>query len=127
MTAASHPGHDPVSGGLRFLAEILAWVAAPWALWSHSVPLAITSVLVLIGLPAVFGTPGDRPGGDAPVAVPGGVTIVLVLIQLVAATAAAWVVWPPVIAAAVTVLCLVVLFTEQPRWRELSTVTPQPG
>ncbi len=114
------PGHDLLSGGLRFLTEIIAWVGAPWALWSHSIPLAVLSVVLLIGLPAVFSTPGDRPGGDGPVAVPGIVTILLLVLQLVVATAAAWVLWPSWIAAVVTVLCLAVVGTEQPRWRALT-------
>lgn len=113
------PGHDPLRGGLRFLTELIAWVATPWALWSHSAVLAILTVVLLIGLPAVFSAPGDRPGGDAPVPVPGAVTILLVLIQLAAATAAVWVLWPPWAAVLVAALCLIVTITEQPRWRSL--------
>jgi hypothetical protein len=119
------PGHDYLRGGLRFATELIAWVGTPWALWSYSIPLAIGAAVLLIGLPAVFSTPGDRPGGDSPVAVPGIVTILLVLIQLVAATAAAWVLWPTWIAAPVTLLCLIVPFTELPRWRHLWRATRQ--
>jgi hypothetical protein len=115
----SHPGHDYASVGLRFLTELIAWVAVPWALWPHSIALAVGAVVLLIGLPAVFSTPGDRPGGGTFVSVPGIVTILLVLMQLAAATAAVWVLWPLWAAAAVTVLCLIVPVTEQPRWRRL--------
>lgn len=101
------------------MTELIAWVGAPWALWSHSIALAVGAVVLLIGLPALFSTPGDRPGGRTPVSVPGIVTILLVLIQLVAATTAAWVIWPTWAAALVTVLCVIVLVTEQPRWRWL--------
>jgi hypothetical protein len=114
----SPPGHNDVASALRFLAELIAWVATPWALWPHSPFLAVAAVVVLIGLPTVFGTPGDKPGGT-PVPVPGAVTVLLVLLQLVAATVAAWVAWPWWAAAAVTVLCLVVPVTELPRWRRL--------
>ena len=114
------PGHDLLPGSLRFASELIAWVATPWALWSHSIPVAIVAVVVLIGLPAVFSTPGDRPGGDGPVAVPGIVTILLVLLLLAAATMAAWAIWPWWIAGSVTALCLVVIVTEQPRWRALT-------
>jgi hypothetical protein len=114
------PGHDNVRGGFRFLAEIVAMTATPWALRDHSIVLAVASVVVLIGLPAIFSTPGDRPGGDGPVAVPGVVTILIVLLHLAAATAAAWTIWPWWIAAAVTILCIVVVFTEQTRWRALT-------
>jgi hypothetical protein len=116
---APPPGHTLLPGSLRFASEIVAWVATPWALWSWSIPLAILSVVVLIGLPAVFGTPGDRPGGRSPVAVPGIVTILLVLLQLVAATASAWIAWPAWVAVLVTLLCLAAVVTEQPRWRAL--------
>lgn len=119
-TRTRGPGHDTLSGGLRFLSELVAWVATPWALWSFSIPLAILSVVLLIAPSAIFSTPGDRPGGDAPVSVPGAVTIALVLVQLVAATVSAWVVWPTPVAVAVTVLCLVVVVTEQPRWRSMT-------
>ncbi|WP_250442969.1 hypothetical protein [Actinotalea sp. C106] len=118
------PGHDYVRGGVRFAAELVAWIATPWALWQHSIPLAIVSVVVLIALPAVFSTPGDRPGGDAPVSVPGGVTILIVLIYLGAATTAAWVVWPFWVAVGVTALCITAVFTEQTRWKALTRRLP---
>ncbi|WP_410670365.1 hypothetical protein [Amycolatopsis sp. cmx-4-68] len=113
------PGHDPVRGGLRFLAELIAWVAAPVALWPHSIPAAIAVVVLLIGPPAIFATPGDRPGGGGLIAASGVVTILSVLAHLVAATAAAWAIWPWWVALVVTALCVVVIGTEQPRWRSL--------
>jgi hypothetical protein len=119
VTDRKPPGHNYASGGLRFLTELIAWVGAPWALWPHSIALAIGAVVLLIGLPALFSTPGDRPSGGTIASVPAIVTILLVLLQLVAATSAAWVIWPAWAAAAVTTLCLIVLFTEQPRWRWL--------
>jgi hypothetical protein len=98
-------------------------VATPWALWHYSIVLAIAAVVILIGLPAIFSTPGDRPGGDGPVAVPGFVTISIVLVHLTAAVVAAWAVWPWWIAVMVTALCVVVVFTEQTRWRALTRET----
>ena len=119
-TTRRPPGHDLVRGGLRALAELIAWVAAPLALWPHSIPLAIAAFLLLIGPPAIFTTPGDRPGGDGPVPAPGIVTILLVLAHLVAATVAAWALWPWWIAIAVTALCALTICTEQPRWQSLT-------
>jgi hypothetical protein len=109
---------------VRFLAELIAWVATPWALWAFSIPLAILAVVVLIVPPAIFGTPGDRPGGNPPVAAPGIVTILFLVMNLAAATLAAWTIWPWWIALAVTVLCLAVPFTERARWRFLLTARP---
>ena len=127
MSDGSRSGHNDARGALRFLTELIAWVAAPWALWPHSPALAIAAVALLIGLPAVFATPGDRPGGGAVVAVPGKVTVLLVLLQLVAATVAAWFLWPWWVAAAVTMVCVVVCVTEQPRWRRLTAAPNTAG
>jgi hypothetical protein len=114
---------EPPDGGLaaalRFLTELVAWVATPWALASWSVPAAVVAVIVLIGLPTVFATPGDK--ARPVVAVPGPVTILLVILQLAAAVIAAWFAWPTLVAIAVTLLALATLITEQPRWRWLRT------
>ncbi|MEV4582167.1 hypothetical protein AB0K16_53960 [Nonomuraea jabiensis] len=110
---------DRVASAFRFATELVAWVATPWALAPHSVPLAVLSVVVLIGLPTLFSTPGDKR--NVIVAVPGPVTIALVLLQLVAAVAAAWAAWPVVVAVAVSVLAVVTAVLELPRWRWLLT------
>jgi heme A synthase len=94
-------------------------VATPWALASWSVPAAVVAVIVLIGLPTVFATPGDK--ARPVVAVPGPVTILLVILQLAAAVVAAWFAWPTLVAIAVSLLALATVITEQPRWRWLRT------
>ncbi|RZT12854.1 hypothetical protein EV649_7223 [Kribbella sp. VKM Ac-2569] len=101
----------------RFTTELIAWVGAPWAIAPHSVLLAIASVVVLIGLPTVFQTWGDKPHVVVPV--PGFVTVLLVLLQAVAAVVAAWFAWPTVVAVVVSVLAAACVVTEQPRWRWL--------
>jgi hypothetical protein len=117
--APSPPNPPGVASALRFATEIVAWVVTPWALARWSIPLAVLGVVLLIGLPSVFATPGDKK--NVIVAVPGFVTIGLVLLQLVAAVAAAWVAWPTVAAVVVTVLAGATVVTEQPRWRWLVT------
>ncbi|WP_330298281.1 hypothetical protein [Streptomyces sp. NBC_00503] len=102
---------------LRFATELCAWVATPWALAGWSVAAAVAGVVLLIGLPTVFATPGDK--AQVMVPVPGAVTIALVLLQLAAAVAASWAAWPLWAAAAVTVLAAACLVTERPRWRRL--------
>ncbi|SDK34496.1 hypothetical protein [Nonomuraea jiangxiensis] len=119
MISASRPD-DRISAGFRFAAELVAWVATPWALAPHSVPLAVLSVVVLIGLPTVFATPGDKR--NVIIAVPGAVTILLVLLQLVAAVAAAWAAWNPYVAVLVSVLAVVAVVLELPRWRWLASL-----
>ncbi|MFF4253147.1 hypothetical protein ACFY1L_18265 [Streptomyces sp. NPDC001663] len=108
---------DRHASALRFATELVAWVATPWALWSYSWVLAVLSLVVLIGLPTVFSTPGDK--ANVIVAVPGWVTIVLVLLQLVAAVVSAWWIWSVWAAVPVSLLAAATLVTERPRWRLL--------
>ncbi|MFJ9828691.1 hypothetical protein ACIRSU_30620 [Streptomyces sp. NPDC101160] len=108
---------DRVASVLRFATELIAWVATPWALASYSWALAALSVVVLIGLPTVFATPGDKTQVIVPV--PGPVTILLVLVQLAAAVTAAWAAWPVWAAVVVSVLAAATVVTERGRWRWL--------
>jgi hypothetical protein len=115
-TSPNRPG--PASA-LRFLTELVAWVATPWALWNVSWPLAIAAVIVLIGLPTVFATPGDKQQVIVPV--PGVVTVLLVVLQMVAAVVSAWIAWHPIAAVCVSVLVAISVVTELPRWSWLLT------
>ncbi|MFJ5706407.1 hypothetical protein [Streptomyces sp. NPDC093105] len=108
---------DRAASALRFATELVAWVATPWALADRSWLLAVLSVLVLVGLPTVFATPGDK--AHVIVAVPGWATILLVLLQLVAAVVASWLAWPVWAAVPVTLLAAATLVTERPRRRWL--------
>lgn len=60
---------DRAASALRFGTEIVAWVATPWALAGRSWLLAVLSLVILIGLPTLFSTPGDK--SNVIVAVPG--------------------------------------------------------
>ena len=87
---------DPLSASApRFLVEIIAWVAAPWALAAHSIWLAVLADVLLIGLPAVFGMPGAKRQKN-PVSIPARQAIALELLQPVAACVAAYAAWPTV-------------------------------
>lgn len=105
-------------GVLRFVSEIVAWVATPWALAAHSPVLAGVALLLLIGLPAVFVTPGDKVKVVIPVS--GNVTILLAVLQLVAAVVAAWAAWPVPVAVLVWVLVGITVYAELPRWQRLA-------
>jgi hypothetical protein len=109
---------DRLPSVLRFTAELVAWVATPWALAGYSWLLAALSVVVLIGLPTCFSTPGDK--AKVIVAVPGWVTILLVLLQLVAAVVSSWLAWPTWAAIVVSVLAAATVVTERQRWRWLA-------
>lgn len=102
---------------LRFSTELTAWIATPWALADYSVIAAIAAVVLLIGLPTLFSTPGDKLQTLVPV--PGTVTIGLVVLQLSAALISPWFAWRPWLAILVTALTLVTVLAELPRWRWL--------
>ena len=108
---------DRVASVLRFATELVAWVATPWALSGRSWLLAALSVVVLIGLPTLFSTPGDKAKVIIPV--PGWATVLLVLLQLAAAVVSSWLAWPVWAAVLVSLLAAAALVTERPRWQWL--------
>ncbi|MEU2237171.1 hypothetical protein ACH4A8_26745 [Streptomyces vietnamensis] len=116
---------DRTASALRFTTELVAWVATPWALAGYSWLLAVLSVVVLIGLPTLFSTPGDK--AQVIVAVPGRVTILLVLLQLAAAVIASWYAWPAWAAVPVTVLAAATVVTERRRWTWLLSTNRRAG
>ncbi|MEV4073746.1 hypothetical protein ACGFJC_11655 [Nonomuraea fuscirosea] len=116
MVSEDRPA-DTLASVFRFATELVAWMATPWALSSYSPPLAVLAAVVLIALPTLFATPGDKR--KVIVAVPGYVTILLVVLHVVAAVAAAWAAWHAVVAAVVSVLAVVTVVLELPRWRWL--------
>jgi hypothetical protein len=105
------------ASALRAGLELVGWIGLPIALWPHSVVAAIGVDVLLIGVPAVLQTPGDK--ARTVVAVPGWVTIVMVLAELGGAVAAAWLLFWPWAAVLVTALALTACVTELPRWRWL--------
>ena len=111
--AFKHPYDTPLSSSLRFLVEVIAWVAGPWAAANQSFWLFIPVATVLVGLPAVFSTVGDKR--NVVVATPGPLRVLLELGLHVVAIGAAWVVWPAWLAVAATVAVVVALATGIPR------------
>jgi hypothetical protein len=100
----------------RFLVEIVAWVAAPWALAPHSIWLAVLADVLLIGLPTVFGMPGAKKQKN-PVPIRARPAIALELLQPVAACVAAFAAWPTIVAWLVVVASLVSCVLQLRRWR----------
>ena len=112
-SAFTHPYDTPLSSGLRFLVEVIAWVAGPWAAANQSFWLFIPVAVVLIGLPAIFSTRGDKR--SVVVATPGPLRALLELGLHAVAIGAAWVVWPVWLAVAATAVVVVALATGIPR------------
>ncbi|MBL7489146.1 hypothetical protein I6A60_40935 [Frankia sp. AgB1.9] len=108
---------DPLSvSALRFLVEIIAWVAAPWALATSSIWLAVLADVLLIGLPTVFGMPGAKKQ-KTPISVSARPAIALELLQPVAACVAAFTVWPSIVASLVVAAALAACVLQLRRWR----------
>ena len=116
-TARAAAAPDSLSASVpRFLVEIIAWVAAPWALVPHSIWLAVLADVLLIGLPTVFGMPGAKKQKN-PVSIPARPAIALELLQPVAACVAAFAAWPPIVASLVVALSLAACGLQLRRWR----------
>ncbi len=113
QSAFEHPYDTPLSSGLRFLVELIAWVAGPWVAATVNFWLFIPVAVVLVGLPAIFSTRGDKR--SVVVATPGPLRVVLELGLHAVAIVAAWVVWPAWVAIAATVAVVVALATGIPR------------
>jgi hypothetical protein len=108
-----HPYDTPLRGGLRFAVEIIAWVAGPWAAAQPAWWLFIPAAIVLIGLPAVFSTKGDKK--QVVVATPGPVRVLIELGLHAVALAAPWVVWPVPVAAITSIAVVAALIVGIPR------------
>ncbi len=108
-----HPYDTPVSAGLRFSVEILAWIAGPWAVTEVTFWLWPPAALLLIGLPAVFSTKGDKRQVLVPT--PGPVRVLIELLLHAVAIGAAWIAWPPLAAAPTTLVVAAALVTGFPR------------
>lgn len=77
-------GSHPINLGLRFLLELAAWAAMGYWGWTQHDGLmrwvwAIGLPLVAMTVWAVFRVPGDP--GDAPVAVPGAVRLIIEAVE----------------------------------------------
>lgn len=125
MSGAHDPGREGASPDAapdaltasvpRFLVEIIAWVAAPWALAPHSIWLAVLVDVFLIGLPTIFGMPGAKKQRN-PVALSARPAIALELLQPVAACVAAFAAWPRIPAYLVVLLALIACILQFRRW-----------
>ena len=113
---------NPVASATRFLSELSAWVAAPWAAGRVSVVLAVVVLVVLVGLPSAFNVPGDKRAVGLR-AVSGPVRIAIELLLFAAAVAGAALAWPAWAAAAVAIVVLVAVAANLSRWRWLVAPT----
>lgn len=95
-----------VSAALRFVVELIAWVAGPWAVFALSGQwvLILPTAALLIGLPAVFSAPGDKRRVIVPT--PGPARLLIEMFLVVVAVAGSAVAWPKWAAIAVVVIAV---------------------
>ena len=118
------PYDTSMSATWRFVMEMLAWIAGPWAFAEvlGSAWFAIPALIVLVALPATFNTPGDK--NHTPVATPGPVRIGIEMFLFTVAVVGAWIVWPQWLAILVTVWAAAAIVTGFPRYRWLAAGAP---
>jgi hypothetical protein len=104
------PGISPydtaASSGLRFSVEVIAWIAGPMAAaeLTGSGWAAIPALVVLVAIPAVFSTPGDKK--QIVVATPGRFRVLIEFGLHAVAAFGAFVAWPTLLAVvAILVIC----------------------
>ena len=89
----------------------MAWVTGPWAY--QSVLLAVPSAVILIALPAIFSTVGDKR--QVVIGTPRPLRLFLEFGLYGVAVAGAWLVWPVWIGAIATLIVIASLITGSPR------------
>jgi len=120
MADTLSPFDTALSAATRFGVELVAWVAGPWAIADLTGTwwMAVLAVIVLVGVPAIFSTPGDK--NQIIVATPGPLRVAIEVALLAVAIVSAWIVWPRWAAIAACVLGLAMLITGASRLRWLA-------
>jgi hypothetical protein len=122
MSPLNHPYDSVLSSGLRFLTELIAWVAGPWAASLYSNWLVVPAIVLLVGLPSIFSTLNDK--NTVVVPTPGGIRVVIEFLLYSVAAVAPWFVWSPGIAAAAVTVVLATIITGAARTRWLLRGAP---
>lgn len=125
-SAGPSPHDTPLSAGLRFVVELITWIAGPWAAAevTGSAWAAVPALVVLMGLPSIFSTPGDKH--TIIVATPGRRASPSRYSSGWSPSRPAWVVWPTWAAVMVTLLVVGAAIVGWPRSRWLLDGAPSP-
>lgn len=124
MARLPHPYDTPVSAGLRFGSELIAWIAGPWLAYEWSSWASLPALVVLMALPGVFSTPGDK--NHIVVPTPGPIRILIELLLYAVAAVAPWFVWPPWLALGCDLVVLSSTALGAPRFQWLATGAAPP-
>ena len=125
MTASmGNPYDTPVSATTRFVMELACWILGPWAAADlvGSGWVAVPTLIVLVALPALFNTPGDKKAGG--ISTPGPVRIAIEMVLFAAAILSSTVVGPPWFVGFVTIGAVLAVGTGRQRYRWLAAGAP---
>jgi hypothetical protein len=122
MSPLNHPYDTVLSSGLRFLTELIAWIAGPWAASLYSNWLVVPVIVLLVGLPSIFSTLNDK--NTVVVPTPGGIRVVIEFLLYSVAAVAPWFVWSPSVAVGADIVVLATIITGAARTRWLLRGAP---
>ncbi|MDD9965348.1 MAG: DUF2568 domain-containing protein [Myxococcales bacterium] len=122
-----HPHDTPLSSGLRFLSELITWTVGPWVVWQSSPGLGVAAGIVLVALPSVFSTPGDK--NTIVVATPGPVRLAIELLLYAVGALGPWLVWSLPVSLLCTSVIAASIITGIPRllWLFRGAKSPAPA
>lgn len=115
-----HPfGDTPVRALSRFVVEVLAWVLGPWAVSQRAGwAAAWVAAVLLVMVPAVFSTEGDKHHTVVPT--PGPVRVLVEVALFGVAAVAPHQVLSPGTAAFTSVVVALAAVLQAPRWARLA-------
>jgi len=119
----SHPYDTIYNSSLRFAVEIIAWVAGPWLASMFSTWLIAPSLIVLVGLPAIFSTRNDKR--NVIIATKGIVRVAIELSLYFVAAIAPWYIWSTQFSAGTTCVVIIALLVGAPRLKWLCNGAPK--
>ena len=125
MEKMTHPYDTPISAGLRFGSELIAWTAGPWLAYSWSGWALFPALIALVALPGVFSTPGDKNKIVLPT--PGPIRILIELLLYAVAAVAPWFIWPEWAAIAACAAVALSIIVGLPRLIWLARGAPPKG
>ena len=123
-TKFDNPLDTIFSAASRFAIELVAWIAGPWAAadlagnWLAAIP----ALAVLVALPGVFSTTGDKR--HVVVAVPGRIRFLIEVLLAAIAVASALLVWTYIGAILVAIGSILMFVTGAPRAKWLVSNNP---
>ena len=93
-----HPYDTIFSSGLRFSSELIAWIAGPLAIAKFYGWFWVPFLLILVILPAIFSTEGDKR--NVVVSTTGYLRVAIELLLYFVAAVSPWFVWSMIVSVA---------------------------